>query len=190
MYRKVLLKDFSKHLLWSYGFGTTWQRLNDCIFILKWAVPLKKDHQVAKPERGMWDTERKEKEEEESGWGLMLPTHSVELRSSIWKRLCLHSYGPNSYITQRNTSLPPTHTHTYRYTHNNPPVTQYDFLQIPKSDPGWNISVRLPRHFASPFVPFLLSSRSSPLFSPFIAFSLLWKPLLKEHFSALFIKRW
>jgi len=76
----------------------------------------------------------------------MLPTRSVALRSSIWKRLCLQSYGPNSYITQRNTSLPPTHT-----------VTQYDFLQIPKSDPGWNISVRLPRHFASPFVPLFVS---------------------------------
>ncbi len=134
----------------------------------------------------------KENEKEESGWGLMLPTRSVELSSSIWKRLCLHSYGPNGYITQRNTSLPPTHTHTYIYTHTTtpPPVTQYDFLQIPKSDPGWNISVRLPRHFASPFVPFLLWSRSSPLFSPFNAFSLLWKQLLKEHFSALFITQW
>lgn len=35
------------------------------------------------------------------------------------------------------------------------PVTQYDFLQIPKSDPGWNISARLPRQFASTIVPLL-----------------------------------
>lgn len=32
-------------------------------------------------------------------------------------------------------------------------VTQYDFLQIPKSDPGWNISARLPRHCASAVLP-------------------------------------
>lgn len=51
-----------------------------------------------------------------------------------------------------------THTHTQSHTPPPPaPVTQYDFLQIPKSDPGWNISARLPRHFASANLPLSFS---------------------------------
>ncbi len=52
----------------------------------------------------------------------MLPTRSVELSSSIWKRLCLHSYGPQRlHHSEEHFPAPNTHTHTYIYTHNNPP---------------------------------------------------------------------
>lgn len=49
------------------------------------------------------------------------------------------------------------YTHAHLYTQSPPSpsasVTQYDFLQIPKSDPGWNISARLPRQFAYTILP-------------------------------------
>lgn len=59
------------------------------------------------------------------------------------------------------------HTHTHAQYHTPPPapVTQYDFLQIPKSDPGWNISARLPRQFASTILPLSLFLSFSLLFS-------------------------
>lgn len=58
-----------------------------------------------------------------------------------------------------------TCTHTHYHTPPPAPVTQYDFLQIPKSDPGWNISARLPRQFASTILPLSLFLSFSLLFS-------------------------
>lgn len=126
----------------------------------------------------MWDRER---EKRKSRGGVRMKTNaansfcwvekqhletfmSVQLRPQQLHHSEKHFPAPNTHIH----TLLYTHTYTHTLTHNNPPVTQYDFLQIPKSDPGWNISVRLPRHFASPFVPFFtLVPLFASLFSVF-----------------------
>ena len=58
-----------------------------------------------------------------------------------------HFGQPQAIVNKPTHSWTQKHNYTHTHTHN-PPVTQYDFLQIPKSDPGWNISARLPRQYA------------------------------------------
>lgn len=93
----------------------------------------------------------------------MLPTRSVELRSSIWKRLCLHSYGSNSYITQRNTSLPPTHTHTHVYIHTQQPPSNP--VRFPANS---KVGSRL-EHFSALATSLCLPFRPFSTFVPLLA---------------------
>ncbi len=164
MYRKVLLEDFLKHLLlWSYGFGTTWQRLNDRIFILKWTVPLKKDHQVAKPERGC----ETQKERKRRG-GVWMRTNAANSFCWVEKQHLETFMSAQLRLQQLHHSeehfpAPNTHTHTHVYIHTQQPPSNP--VRFPANS---KVGSRL-EHFSALATSLCLPFRPFSTFVPLLA---------------------